>query len=87
MPLLLIGGESQEIVLFLVCYLRSAGGDVAAVYVDGRCTAAYPLSKDVTVTLVSPEGGTNVLVIEKRRRHRDGRLLPGQDLRAHGPHP
>ena len=48
---------------FLVRYLRSAGGDVAAVYVDGRCTAVYPLSRDVTVDLDNGEGGVNVLVI------------------------
>jgi len=57
--LLLLSGA-----FFLVRHLLSAGGDAAAVYVDGRCTGVYPLSKDVTVTLVSPEGGTNVLVIE-----------------------
>ena len=56
--LLLSGG------FLLFRQLRRTGGDVAAVYVNGARTAVYPLSEDLTVTLVNPEGGTNVLVIE-----------------------
>ena len=37
---------------------------MAVVYVDGRRTAAYPLSEDVTVTLMNEDGGVNVLVIQ-----------------------
>ena len=56
--LLLSGG------FLLFRQLRRTGGDVAAVYVNGARTAVYPLSEDLTVTLVNPEGGTNILVIE-----------------------
>ena len=57
--LLLVSGA-----FLLVRQLRRAGGNMAVVYVDGRRTAAYPLSEDVTVTLTNEDGGVNVLVIE-----------------------
>ena len=51
-------------VLFLWQRLSRADGAEAVVYVDGVRTAAYPLSKDVAVTLTTPDGTSyNVLVI------------------------
>ena len=42
---------------------RRAGGE-AVVYVDGLRTEAYPLSRDTTVRLVSPDGQSyNILTI------------------------
>ena len=42
---------------------RRSGGE-AVVYVDGQRTAAYPLSRDATVRLVSPDGTSyNILTI------------------------
>ena len=42
---------------------RQSGGE-AVVYVDGVRTASYPLTRDVTVRLPSPDGKSyNVLVI------------------------
>ena len=57
--LLLLSGA-----FLLVRQIRRAGGNMAVVYVDGKRTAAYPLSKDVTVTLTNRDGGVNLLVIE-----------------------
>ena len=57
--LLLVSGA-----FLLIRQLRRAGGNMAVVYVDGKRTAAYPLSKDVTVTLTNENGGVNLLVIE-----------------------
>ena len=57
--LLLLSGA-----FLLIRQLRRTGGNMAVVYVNGTRTASYPLSEDITVTLISPEGGTNVLVIE-----------------------
>lgn len=48
---------------FAVQRLTRHTGALAVVYVNGKRTAAYPLSEDTSVTLRAPNGGYNVLVI------------------------
>ena len=50
--------------VFLAQRLSRRTGAMAAVYVNGERTAAYPLAQDTRVTLRAPNGGYNILVIE-----------------------
>ena len=51
----------------LAMFLQRESGGTVCVYVNGECTATYPLDRDTTVVLTTPEGSFNTLVIEDGR--------------------
>lgn len=71
---------------FAYLHAQRTEGGAAVVYVDGVCTAEYPLARDCTVTLTGWDGGWNQLVIQDGKAPGHRRRLPGRAVHPDARH-